>query len=246
MPIVAVFGSCVTRDLFEAPTLRPTLGPFLARCSVISAVAPPVPLDPERVVISSDWQRRCVLADFHKTFFDWLAQGRPDWLVVDLIDERFDVLRTAGSFVTRSSVFQAAGLDEAAGLAFDPVRRVSEEGCTLFELAAEEFAERVAEVLEPERVVLHRALWCDRYLDGGEVRSFDARRLELARRENEMLRRGYDALEAAFDGRALVVEVDAEHQLADAGHRWELEPYHYAAAYNDDATGRLQRLFGLA
>jgi hypothetical protein len=243
---VTIFGSCVTRDLFEDPLLHPVLGPYFARCSIISAVAPPVALAPERVVISSDWQRRCVLADFHKTFFDSLAQGRPDWLVVDLIDERFDLLRAADSFVTRSSAFQAAALDEAAGLPFEAVHRMSAYGCSLFEEAAPTFAERVTAIVPPERIVLHRALWCTHYRRADEVRAFPPERLELCRRQNAMLTSGYDALERALGPDTVRVELHPERQLADAEHRWELEPYHYEPAYNARAGVELRRHFGLA
>lgn len=243
---VAIFGSCVSRDLFEDPGLRPALGSYLARSSVISVVAPPVAIDPERVVIESAWQRRCLLADFQKSFFASLAETQPAWLVVDLIDERFDLLRGEESFVTRSSAFQAAGLEDAAELALEPVRRMSPEGCALFELAAADFAQRVAAVVPPERVVLHRALWCTRYERDGEVLDFPRERLELCRRQNAMLTQGYDALEAAFGGRAHSVGLDPERELADAGHRWELEPYHYAIEYNRQAAHRLRQLFGLS
>lgn len=240
---VAIFGSCVTRDLFEDPLLRPALGPYFARCSVISAVAPPVALDTEQVTISSDWQRRCVLADFQKTFFDSLAQARPGWLVIDLIDERFDLLVAADSFVTRSSAFQAAGLD---GLAFEAVHRMSPHGNALFEEAAPRFAERVAAVVPPERIVLHRALWCTHYRWRDEVCAFPSERLELCRRQNSMLSGGYDALERALGPRTTRIELHPERQLADAEHRWALEPYHYESAYNERAREQLCGLFGLA
>ncbi|MGB2710080.1 MAG: DUF6270 domain-containing protein [Conexibacter sp.] len=247
-PTVAIFGSCVTRDLFEDPGLRPALGPYLARSSVISVVSRPVAIDPERVEIASAWQRRCLLADFQKTFFATLAEARSEWLVVDLIDERFDILRGTpeGAFVTRSSAFQAAGLDEADQLGLVPVRRMSSLGCELFDLAARDFAARVSAIIPPERVVLHRALWCTRYVRDGEVREFPPERLELCRRQNAMLVRGYDALERAFGGRAVTIELDPERELADAGHRWELEPFHYAATYNEDTAGRLRRMLGVA
>ena len=56
-----------------------------------------------------------LLADFNKTFFPDLRRLEPDWVVVDLVDERFDVLRTGDSFVTESSAFAGAGLAAGAG-----------------------------------------------------------------------------------------------------------------------------------
>jgi hypothetical protein len=100
----------------------------------------------------------------------------------------------------------------------------------------------VSAVVPPERVVVHRALWCTRYRDDGEVLPFPDGRLELCRRQNAMLARGYDALEAAFGGRATCIEHDPEQELADAQHRWELEPYHYAPDYNRAAAARLHTL----
>lgn len=238
---VAIFGSCVTRDLFEGPALRPRLGHYAARTSVISAVAAPVAIDPERVRLDSAWQRRSVLADFQKTFFASLAGSRPDWLVVDLIDERFDLLRVDGSFVTNSSALQVADL---GGQTVDAelVKRMSSEGCELFDAAAAAFAERVTAVVPAERIVLHRALWCPRYRDGDAVVDFDDRRIEMATRQNAMLTRGYDALAAAL-GAVASVDVDPATDLADAAHHWKLEPFHYADAYNARASARLTELF---
>jgi hypothetical protein len=244
-PTVAIFGSCVSRDLFEEPGMRPALGHYGARSSVISAVATPVAIDPERVVIDSPWQRRCVLADFGKTFFASLEEQRPDWLMIDLIDERFDVLCTSGSFVTRSSAFQAAGLDQADDLALLPIRRMSSDGCGLFAGAAPGFAARLLELVPRERIVLHRALWCTRYMRDGAVHAFPDERRELCERQNAMLRAGYDAIEEALGGVGATIAVDPDAHVADAHHRWELEPYHYAPGYNAHAARELRRLTGL-
>jgi hypothetical protein len=245
-PTIAIYGSCVTRDLFEHPGLRPALSVYGARSSVISVVAPPVPIDEQHVVLSPQWQRRCVLADFQKTFFTSLADARPDWLVIDLIDERFDLLRCAGSLVTRSSAFQASGFAETAGLALTPVRRMSADGNRLFEQAAGEFAARVMRVVPAERVILHRARWCCSYRADGGILPFPDDRLSLCHAQNAMLDHGYDALADAFGGRAQVVDHDTARSLADADHQWGLEAYHYDDSTNAARTACLAQIVGLA
>jgi len=238
---VAIFGSCVTRDLFEDPSLRLRLGHYAARTSVISAVAPPVAIDAERVRLDSAWQRRSVLADFEKTHFASLAASNPDWIVIDLIDERFDLLRVDGSFLTNSSALQVADLG-GQQLDAESVRRMSAEGCELFDRAVGAFAERVTAIVPAERIVVHRALWCSRYRAADDsIVEFDERRLELCGLQNTMLTRGYDALAEALGTRAAIT-LDPARDLADAGHHWKLEPFHYAPSYNTGATARLIEL----
>ena len=240
---LGIFGSCVTRDLFEDQALRPSLARYASRCSLISAVAAPVALDVETVRLDSAFQRRCVIEDFDKRFLAELERERLDWLVVDLIDERFAVLRTPASYVTRSSAYDSAGLEAAHG--FDRVRRLTGEAAALLERAAQRFAERVTAVLPAERVIVHRARWMTRFRDGAALHDFPADRADFAEHHNAALDEAYDALERHLGGRAATIALDDGRYVADARHRWALEPYHYEPAYNGAALARLRALVGI-
>jgi hypothetical protein len=241
---IGIFGSCVTRDLFEDPALRPTLAQYTSRSSVISVVADPVPLDAELVRLDSAFQRRCVIEDFSKAFWEQLPEAKLDWLVIDLIDERFEVLQTPSSWVTRSSAYESAGLDDADGFDFEPVRRLTGQAAGLFTSASRVFAERVTEVLPAERVIVHRAWWMTRYRDGEALHDFPDDRAEFADRHNDALTNCYDRLAASFAGRAQEVDLGRGRYRADARHRWDLEPFHYEAAYNEAALARLREITG--
>ena len=240
---IGIFGSCVTRDLFEDPAMRPALARYASRCSLISAVAAPVALDPERVRLDSAFQRRCVIEDFDKCFLAKLEHERLDWLVVDLIDERFDVLRTPESYVTCSSAYQGAGLADDDG--FGRVRRLTGEAGQLVEDAAREFAERVTAVLPAERVIVHRARWMTRYRDGEALHDFAPDRVDFANHHNAALDHAYDVLEQHLGGGAHTIAFDDGRFAADARHRWDLEPYHYEPAYNAAALERLRAVSGV-
>lgn len=240
---IAIFGSCVTRDLFEDPALRPRLGQYTSRSSLISVVAKPVPIDPEAVRIPSAFQRRCVLEDFGKSFWTQVAEVRPEWLLVDLIDERFEVVATGGSCVTRSSAYVGAGLDDTVGAGHRALRRLTPEAEELLDVAVATFAARLAEVIAPDRVIVHRAGWLDRYRDGERVVAFPDDRAAFAHRHNRALDRAYDRLEAVLGGPPTLT-LDRSRYTADAAHRWDLEPYHYEPAYNAEALERLHGIVG--
>jgi hypothetical protein len=241
---VSIFGSCVTRDLFEDPALRPTLVQYASRSSVVSVVADPVEVDEDRVHLDSAFQRRCLLEDFNKTFFTNMKDATPDWLIVDLIDERFNLLRTPGSFVTQSSAFLNAGLDGGLGMDVTELRRLTEHTMALLDSAIAAFVVRVRELLPPERIILHRAWWMARYARDGVIETFPEDRVTFAECHNAALARAYATLEAQLDGAATTVDLGRERYVADAAHRWELEPFHYEPAYNAAAVGRIRELIG--
>jgi hypothetical protein len=238
---IGIFGSCVSRDLLEDPALRPALGQYTSRSSVISVVDDPVPLDPDAVRLDSAFQKRCVVDDFAKTFFDQLEERPPDWLLVDLVDERFEVVRTGGSCVTRSSAFISAGLDDALEPTDGAVRRLTREADALLDAAIARFTERLTGIVPAHRVVVHRAGWMTGYRDGDAIHAFTDERAAFAERHNAALDRAYDALEARLDG-APVIALDRRRYVADAQHRWKLEPFHYEPAYNAAAIDRLRNL----
>ena len=242
---VAIFGSCVTRDLFEDPALRPSLVHYASRCSVISAVAKPVRLAEDEVSLDSAYQRRAVLADFNKTFFQDLRALEPDWVVIDLVDERFAVLRTGDSFVTESSAFASAGLREVERFDFTPVRRLTGEAEDLFKLAAGTFVYRLTQIVPPERVILHRGMWLTRFRHGEAIQDFPEPRLTYARHNNKSLLKEYDVLAGQLGETAHMVGPDLERHVADLEHRWALEPFHYEQAYNDAAVCTLRDITGL-
>jgi hypothetical protein len=241
-PRVAIFGSCVTRDLFEPAIPHVELVLYGSRSSLISACAAPVQIEEDDVRLDSPFQRRCVVEDFRKTFLDRLEEAAPDRLVIDLIDERFDVLHMAGSFVTRSSEFVRAGLDGLAGDAPSPVTRRDPQLPELYRSACRAFAERVSAVVPPEHVILHRARWCTRYRDATGVHAFPADRVVYCAEMNRLMDRIHAELRHAFHGRARELSIDPRTALADGDHHWGLEPYHYDANYNRAAREGLRSL----
>jgi hypothetical protein len=241
-PRVAIFGSCVTRDVFEPAIPDVELVLYGSRSSLISVIALPVAIEEAAVRLESSFQRRCVVEDFRKTFLTRLEEAAPQWLIIDLIDERFNVLSTDGSFVTRSSEFVRAGLDGLPGTELTPVTHRDPRLPELYRSACRAFAERVSTVLPPEHVILHRARWCRRFRDATGVHDFPINRAAYCGEMNRLLDLIHAELVQAFSGRPLELAVAPETAMADGEHHWGLEPYHYDAAYQRAAREGLRRL----
>lgn len=112
-----IWGSCVTRDCFAEDICghesisRYEIDKYFARSSLVSQLSRPVLLKGE-IRLSSLFQKRMVADDFEKQFFPYLNKVKEDidYLLLDFIDERFDIIALSDSYVTYSGELAASGL----------------------------------------------------------------------------------------------------------------------------------------
>lgn len=220
---VLIHGSCVTRDAFALPgEERFRLEDYFARSSIASAFgARGVDgLEPRRV--ESPFQRRMVERDAGKAFRDRVVSTDADVVVVDLVDEQYDlVVDDAGGVATRSMEFLRAGGDEALGTR---VESGSPDFLVRWESGWTAFVDLARANDRLGRVVVHEAYWAARSADGTP---FDHGRVEAA---NRTLTYMYARMRKDLPERRFL-RVPERHLLGDPAHRWGASPVHYVEEY---------------
>lgn len=126
MAKVAIIGSCITRDLWggRGDAFDDLL--YVSRTSLPSLFAPALAaFRPEGSPPSGlgAFQHRAMVADIAKTALERVVAFRPSHLILDLIDERFDLLAAGVSLVTLSWELEASGY--LAQPAFGEARRIA-------------------------------------------------------------------------------------------------------------------------
>lgn len=278
-PRIAILGSCVSRQAFrhsygrEAWRLeRPVL--YQARTSLVAQTSPPLdPPAPLLASIADPFEQRSTRDDFQRGFWQRLEAARPDLLLLDLMDERFDLLAATAAegprYATMSDSvarwdrverkrggprllrqlrarFGRHGMPGLARLGFTPVRRLSGEVEQLWSAAAGAFAERLRAAHPRLRVLLHLAPLPVRFEDGGELP--DDHNAWWLRKPQRL-----EALRAQLGRYALrlrelfpeapVLELPQELQRLRRRHVWGEAPWHYGDLYYRALTDRLRRLF---
>lgn len=239
-PRIAILGSCITRDLWPvrgAPGHKPA---YISRTSFPSLLSPQVrgfvarAAPPGGLTVH---QYASVVAEVRKTALADLVAYRPTHLIVDLIDERFDLLAVGDSLVSLSGDLVRSGhLHDPPLNAGRRIPRLSEACDRLWADAVGEFAALVrATRLGRARLILHSARWATRRRTpgGGTAPIAD---VELAPGQsvsiadyNRLLERQEQVVEALFPP---MERVEARRlRLADPGHRWGLSPFHYVPEY---------------
>lgn len=226
-----MFGSCVTRDaasLGSSPL--PVPKEYFSRCKLQSLVSSPTPVPVDDIGLASGFQTRVVLEDHRKTALPVLEKI-DHALVIDLIDERFRLLDSGHGLVTDSLYLRNSTLPSVMTYVPVPEDPLAVAGGT-FASACQELADRLLGV----HVIVHRAMWATHTANGDPIP-----KAALAERSNAWLTGAYAMLEAAFPGGSSVTP-SADVVVADPGHRWGLDAFHYIDDYYDDVARQFRLL----
>lgn len=247
---VAIIGSCITRDLWpvRGDGVEDLL--YISRTSLPSLFSRPpasfAPL-PDAPAGLTRSQHRAVVDDVAKRSLEALLAFRPTHLIIDLIDERFDLISLGGAIFTDSWELRQTGYRASDLHGGQTIQRLSPTCEDLWMQAALDFAAFIdATPLREAVLILHEAQWAERYRDAdGAERCFQlfeilpGHRADAAR-HNAMLRTYQAALRALLPDLRRVEAPQA--RVADERHRWGLSPFHYAPDYYETIRGQLDAL----
>ncbi len=255
MSRTAIIGSCITRDIWRECQVDFTGVTYVARTSLASLTSAPItgvpmPDEPPTGVLGFGRNSlRRVAADLDKSALAQIVDQRPAHLIVDFIDERFDLLDQDGAVATHSWELDRLGLIGGPGLeAPTPIPRASPQAEALWREGLAKLADLLnSGPLAGTRVILHHAQWAWISVDAAGLphRFEDCVPLwpgsASLTEQNALLRRYRDLFLQAVP-RAHVVQADSRFLIADARHAWGLSPFHYVRGYYDDVWRQLQGL----
>lgn len=279
---IAILGCCVSREAFqhrggEEDWRLPRPESYIARTSLVSLMSPPLPVPPGLLrSVPVQWERLWLKRDFDRSFWRKLAELRPAALVLDFVDERFDLYaaRTAQGEAYKLAVREIAvwgrrrplsrlarllrprevaatgTRSDLPALGYRLIARESEEAWRLWTAAADAFLERMARDFPDTRLLLHRAPLLDRFADGGPI-------------DLEQTRHGWSGPGTLVSGFGPILRRYYEHLLVRRpdletldvperehalrrGHPWGEAPFHYQPGYHRYLAAALGERVGWA
>lgn len=234
---VVIFGSCVSRDTFEAMRPRRPLAAYVARQSVISSFSPPVQVGLDGRLPSA-FQQRMLEGDVGSSLLPTLRQHArsTSLLMVDLVDERHGVYRLGdGAWVTNSAELRRSGLlhevDHSRLVEFGTDRHFE-----LWHRAFTRFHQQLVRYDLLDRTVVIKAPFAEFTADGDRLPPFAG---VPAAVWNDRYERYYGIV--AESGLPMVT-ISQPSVFSDRNHKWQPEPFHYVqSAYTKllEDMGRL-------
>lgn len=245
---IAIVGSCITRDLWPIRGGGSEQLLYISRTSLPSLFAPPLAgFRPSRT-LPGDLHRHehnALVADLQKTTLGRLVAFQPTHLILDFIDERFDLISTRAGMATYSAELVRSGyLSQPAFRGARPVSRLSPAGDRLWLEAAGAFAALVrATELGRAGLILHSARWATHQRSpDGEIAP--VRGAEIIGGQpadvvayNHLLEHQEAALTRLMPPMTRIAAPAL--RLADPGHQWGLSRFHYVPEYYEEVRRQL-------
>lgn len=239
-----IYGSCVSRDIFNLEENSDfNLLEYYARSSMASLCSEAYANEDALQRIPSAFRRRMVAYDFSKAMFSEANQfNDSDIILIDLIDERFDLVALpSGQLITLSNELTESGLLEDPSIkGYSIIPQGSPERRKLWLQGMQKLFAFLKDRNKLDCVIVNKVFWSSRFEKESETHFPVAP--ALVEKANAELNWMYDALAHEL----------AEHQFisfppslltADEQHKWGVSPFHYCEGYYVEALSQIRNKF---
>ncbi len=180
-----------------------------------------------------------------QTFWESLREVHPEYLFIDLVEERFDLIHAGGGYVTKSDAYDGLESGKADGTAvcrFGPDGAVSPECDELWKDSADKFVRRIRETVPDIRPVVVETLLCETTGDITGTEPFAG--IEEIRKVNRLLSSYYDYLEKLWPEAEVIRFADDPLRFTDRKFEYGAIPSHMNELLNQELAKRIERMLG--
>ena len=238
---LSIFGSCVTRDIFNYDiTKEIQLTNYLARSSLATLGAENV----SKVIsqsntkmlenIKSSFQCRMVESDFNNGVLNAISNDNYDFIIIDLIDERFNLAIIDNKIVTQSVEFMNSGIKPDR-----VIKAFSEEFMKNWYAGADNFLKIISATRGLDVIRINKVYWAG--IATNEESTSELNRKWSIDRSNECLKLMYKYFENNLPMDS-IIEFPEKIFVANPDHIWGLSPFHFDEEYYKEALNKLKSL----
>ena len=173
---VKSIGSCATRDMKPICRKIDLVG-NVGFTSIFTILGKPIPFQATKELIAnkahppSDYELKMMNLDLSKGAFDYIKGNPCQYVILDLIDERYDFLKYADdSYTLLTDPFEKV---HHSALRAERVRHqdLSRE---IIDEKIKRFCDEILKIYEGKKVMINRALMVHEYIDqDGNIREFE-------------------------------------------------------------------------
>ena len=242
---IVILGSCGTRDTFRViENSMFELLEYTARTSFASQFSERGTLIKKSQLdnLSSGFQKRMVLRDFEKRYFNTIDKTQFDYLVIDFIDERCRLLQLNSKEVFTFS--NELNLTKFISSLSNKGRFISPNTDSYFELwkkGWDNFIELSKELGVFDKVIVNKLYWAKKDENGNEISNYTPYSSLLIDTTNKYLSKLYAHCAKDLSSNKFLSYNDKDF-IASSSHVWGPSPFHYVDNFYHLTENKLSNL----
>lgn len=224
---IVIFGSCVSRDAFSFSTKEEfRIIEYFARSSIGSAFTSSSPfVDFNLNNISSQFQRKIVNFDLKKTLYHNFSKYVFDYLVIDLIDERFKLYKNKNNqILTISPEFIRSKIDIKDGIT---IKNFTDKHFILWEEGWNNFFYTLVKTKQTHKLRINKVYWSYKTEENIPFQDYELEDINLA---NTYLDKLYNKINEYIPSDQFI-NFDNSVFIGAHDHKWGISPFHYIDDY---------------
>lgn len=177
------------------------------------------------------YRSKMIKKDIYSDLWSIFEAQKPDCFIMDLLEERNDIIKYAHGFMTKSVAAEQAEMKygDAVIIEFG-----SDEWVTQWKLAADTFINKIQEYVSQSRIVLVKNLLTERY--GTVFKSKEYEAVNEIKRINHMLERCYKYITDRLPDCKVIDLTKDERYITDEKYEYGIEPYYINSFINKRAA----------
>ena len=232
-----IWGACVTRDMLQKKVLAGEyeVRKWISFNSPITTITKPYKgkFDVDAMPWGTGFFRRNMKSDLKKDYYEYLFSETSDYILVDMIDSRMDIIQHDDCMLTVSNQidFNWDYINEIFGEGYWKRFTICELDDEVYCMATSDVAERILDKYRPDQIILNIHYGVNEIIDKTNwcIEKFPPDICDKTIKSNQLYQKLYDVLEKKFYGCHVIRFPD--NVLADKKHQWGLLPLHYESLY---------------
>ncbi|MGL5152529.1 MAG: DUF6270 domain-containing protein [Clostridium sp.] len=250
---ISIHGSTVSRDIFNVGrnyiNYNDEITNGFYKQSIFSSVSKPVELDLTDIGAESDYINKCIESDFNKDIFKKLKKDKSEYIIIDLIEERYPLGKINDRYFTNSTSFSRASL--ANKLTYTSVRKDTINWDEV-KSTINEYCSKLEKIYKQDKIVVFELYHAEEYVDiNGVIKQYpyNDEIFYNYKNINSLLKKYYEILKERLPN-AKIVSLK-EIGKATEKHQFGLMGFHYQEKFYLEmyqeflrATGRAYKYDG--
>ena len=201
--------------------------------SIISVMNPVKDVD---IKHGNKYRQIMLRRDIESSFWEILVAERPEYLVMDFIEERFDIIKTGSGYITKSDAYDGA----TVSIEGEIIPRFSKECNEIWKKSCLQFIKELTKYIRPSHIILVKNYLSERHgtLDG----TVPFGELESIIKVNNMLKDYYRFFEANCNC-TVIDTVGIDNYFTDDGYEYGAIPSHLNEIVNGDIGSLIEEKF---